>query len=176
MRSVFRSSPPGAPRSIVTALSRPRPAYRAAHRPAGPAPTMMTSNVRASGLVMCFEFQSRGISLPREGARQLRAKVDGFEFDLGPLRTGQLFEGCRSNDDHAVPVPARAMQQRGGGLNQSLPHAGFVFLNNRTPDCFQRFVRQPVVALIEQLPSVRQGAVTVVGSHGRTVGRPDSSP
>src|SRR2546430_3836331 len=42
-RSVFKSSPPGAPRSIVRALSMPRPAYIAAHSPAGPAPTMITS-------------------------------------------------------------------------------------------------------------------------------------
>src|ERR1044071_8333357 len=140
MRSVLRSSPPGAPRSIVTALSKPRPAYSAAHSPAGPAPTMTTSYMRATRLAMCSEFQSWGISLPRQGARQLRAKLYGFELDRRMLRTGQLLERRRSNHNRAVTVPAGSVQQRGGGLNQPLPDPRLVFLNNRTPDCFQRLV------------------------------------
>src|SRR2546427_3959522 len=81
-----------------------------------------------------------GVTLPRQGARQMRAKLYGFELDLGLLRPGQLLECRRSNDDGAVAVPAGPMHQRGGGLNQTLPDTRLAFLNNRTPDCFQRFV------------------------------------
>src|SRR6266487_3973741 len=99
--------------------------------------------MRATRLAMCSEFQSWGISLPRQGARQLRAKLYGFELDRWMLRTGQLLERRRSNHNGAVPVPAGSVQQRGGGLNQTLPHPRLVFLNNRTPDCFQLLVRRP---------------------------------
>src|SRR5687768_4960679 len=43
MISVFRSSPPGAPRSRITARSMARPAYMPAVMPAGPAPMITTS-------------------------------------------------------------------------------------------------------------------------------------
>ena len=71
----------------------------------------------------------------------MRAKIHGFELDVGSLWPSQLSQRRRSNDDGAMAVPAGPVQQRGGGLNEALPHARFVFLNNRTPDCFQRFVR-----------------------------------
>src|SRR5437879_13819239 len=92
-------------------------------------------------VVMGSKFQSRGITLPRHGARQLSAKLHGFEFDLGSLRTGQLLERRRSNDNGPVTVPAGPVQQRGRGLNEALPDLRLFLLNNRTPDCFQRFVR-----------------------------------
>ncbi len=98
---------------------------------------------------MCSEFQSWGITLPRQGARQLRAKCYGFELNRGMLRTGQLLKRRCSNHDGAVTVPASAVQQRGGGLNQTLPDPRLVFLNNRTPDCFQRFMCQPELPAIE---------------------------
>jgi len=104
---------------------------------------------------MCSEFQSRGITLPRQGARQLGAKSYGFEFDLGSLRTGQLLERCRSNDDGPVTVPTGPVQQRGRGLNEALPDLRLFPLNNRTPDCFQRFVGEPILPAIKQLTSVR---------------------
>src|SRR2546427_9117412 len=103
----------------------------------------------ATRLVMCSEFQSRGITLPRQGARQLGAKFYGFEFDLGSLRTGQLLERCRSNDHRPVTVPTGPVQQRGRGLNEALPDLRLCLLNNRTPDCFQRFVRSPELRAIE---------------------------
>jgi hypothetical protein len=87
------------------------------------------------------EFQSRGITLPRQGARQLRAKLNRVELDLGSLRAGQFLEGRCSNHDGAVAVPASPVEQRSGSLDQPLPGPRLVFLNNRTPDCFQRFVR-----------------------------------
>src|SRR5438034_5651705 len=123
--------------------------------------------MRATRLAMCSEFQSWGISLPRQGARQLRAKLYRFELDRWMLRTGQLLERRRSNHNGAVPVPAGSVQQRGGGLNQTLPHPRLVFLNNRTPDCFHRFVRQPILAVIEQLTGVRQIAAAIFEIHVR---------
>jgi len=56
------------------------------------------------------EFQARGIALPRQGARQLRAKPNRFEFNLGSLRAGQLRERRCSNHNRTVPVPARPVQ------------------------------------------------------------------
>src|SRR3989442_7900110 len=97
---------------MVRALSMPRPAYRAAHSPAGPAPTMMTSYSRLASSVIGSEFQARGIALSRKGARELRAKVHGIELDFGTLRPGQLRQCRRSNHDGAIagspcPVPQR---------------------------------------------------------------------
>src|SRR2546430_8979403 len=91
---------------MVRALSMPRPAYRAAHSPAGPAPTMMTSYSRLARSVIGSEFQAWGIALSRKGARELRAKVHGIELDFGTLRPGQLRECRRSNHDGAMAVPA----------------------------------------------------------------------
>src|SRR5213078_5220221 len=121
--------------------------------------------MRATRLAMCSEFQSWGISLPRQGARQLRAKLYGFELDRWMLRTGQLLERRRSNHNGAVPVPAGSVQQRGGGLNQTLPHPRLVFLNNRTPDCFQRFVREPILAAIKQILGVFEVAAAFFKGH-----------
>src|SRR5439155_20984897 len=93
----------------------------------------------ATRLVMCSEFQSRRITLPRQGARQLGAKSYGFEFDLGSLRTGQLLERCRSNDDSPVTVPAGPVQHPRRALNKALPDLRLFLLNNKTPDWFQTF-------------------------------------
>src|SRR2546430_16804287 len=101
IRSVFSSSPPGAPRSMVRALSMPRPAYRAAHSPAGPAPTMMTSYSRLARSVIGSEFQAWGIALSRKGAREVRAQGHRIELEFGTLRPGQLREGPRPNHDRA---------------------------------------------------------------------------
>ena len=109
------------------------------------------------------EFQSRRIALPRQSARELRAELHRVELDLGPLRAGQLFQGRRSNDDGTMAVPARLMEQRGGRLNEPLPHSRLVFLNNRTPDCFQRFVGEPVIAPIKEILRVLQVAQPIVG-------------
>src|SRR3989441_10907836 len=93
----------------------------------------------------------------------MRAKVYGFELDLGSLRAGQLLECRRSNDDGAVAVPAGPMQQRGGGLNEALPRTGLVFPNNRTPDCFQRFVREPELTPNEEIAGGLQGTAASPG-------------
>src|SRR2546425_11265335 len=99
----------------------------------------------------------------------VRAKVYGFELDLGSLRAGQLLECRRSNDDGAVAVPAGPMQQRGGGLNEALPRTGLVFPNNRTPDRFQRFVREPELTPIEEIAGVLQVAAAILGRHRLSV-------
>jgi hypothetical protein len=54
------------------------------------------------------------MSLPREGAPQLRAKTDGLELDIRALGSGQLRQRRGSNNHRAVAVPALAMQQRRG--------------------------------------------------------------
>src|SRR5260370_14273312 len=90
----------------------------------------------------------------------MRAKLNGVELDLGSLRPGQLRECRCANDDDAVAVPACPMQQGSRSLNQALPDSSLVFLNNRTPDCFQRFVRQPEFAAIEEIAGVLQVAGT----------------
>src|SRR5258706_13377878 len=96
MRSVFRSSPPGAPRSIVRALSMPRPAYIAAHSPAGPAPTMITSYPRLALSVIRpqlsvgnTQLQSRWLGIAAQGPPQLLAKPHRLHFHTGPLRAPQ---------------------------------------------------------------------------------------
>src|ERR1051325_9677818 len=168
MRSVFRSSPPGAPRSIAKVLSMPRPAYMAAHSPAGPAPTMITSYPLVALSVIRPEFQSRGIPLPRQGARQLRAKVHGLELDVRPLRAGELLEGRPTDDIHAVTVAAFSMEQRGRRLNQPLPHGRRGFRNNRTPDGFQGLVSEPVLAGVELVAGAREDRSAFVGGQGRS--------
>src|SRR2546422_3926904 len=95
----------------------------------------------------------------------MRAKLYGFELDLGLLRPGQLLECRRTNDDGAMAVPAGPVQQRGGGLNQTLPDTGLVFLNNRTPDCFQRFVREPKLAAVKEIPCMLEIAAPFIGRH-----------
>src|SRR5437867_12837409 len=99
MRSVLRSSPPGAPRSIVSALSMPRPAYIAAHSPAGPAPTMITSYRCLALSVIGPQFsgrntplQSRRLGVAGERSRQPFAKPNRFDLDIGALRARQLLE------------------------------------------------------------------------------------
>src|SRR5882672_6029205 len=111
------------------------------------------------------EFQSWGVTLPPQGARQVRAKFHRFKLDLGSLRTGELPE-CRCNNHHcAMSVPADPVQERRGGLNEALPHPGLVFLNNRTPDCFQRFVREPILALVEEVAGVFEVAAAFTRGH-----------
>src|SRR2546430_7135847 len=81
------------------------------------------------------EFQSRGIPLPHQGARELRAKPPDLELDVRPLGPVQLVERGPPDRIHAVPVAALPMQQRGRRLDQSLPdsrRARIAVLNNRT--------------------------------------------
>src|SRR2546425_13379588 len=118
---------------MVRALSMPRPAYRAAHSPAGPAPTMMTSYSRLASSVIGSEFQARGIALSRKGARELRAKVHGIELDFGTLRPGQLRECRRSNHDGAMAGSPCPVQPRRRGLGPPPPHPGLGFLPYRKP-------------------------------------------
>src|SRR3990172_6035708 len=170
MRSVLSSSPPGAPRSIVSALSMLRPAYMAAQSPAGPAPTMITSNPLPAFCLIRAKLQSRGGSLPRQGPRELRAKVDKLELDVRPLRPAELLQRGRADDAHTVPVAAPQVQQGGRCLDQPLPDAGRVRLtvrNYRTPDGFQSLVGFPIRAGIEQIAGVCQDRLAFVGSHLR---------
>src|SRR5438128_1269373 len=168
---------------MVSPLSMPRPAYKAAHSPAGPAPTMITSYsflrcsvIRLPFSVVHTEFEPRSLRRPpgrplvaRQCSGQLRPERDGVELDVGALRPVELLQ-CRTPQlDHAVPVAALPVQQRSRGLNEALPHPGLsALLNNRTPDGFQRFVREPVVAPIEQLAGVLEVRAALLGSHQRS--------
>src|SRR6266540_4286407 len=147
---------------MVRALSMPRPAYSAAHNPAGPAPTIMTSYSRVSCSAIRSEFQSWGVAFPSQGPRQLRAEMNGLELHFGRLRPGEPLEGGRAHHHGAVAVAAFAVQQRGGRLNQALKDAGLVLLNNRTPHGFQRFVGEPILPRVEQLAGVLQRAATLL--------------
>src|SRR5882762_10408412 len=181
MRSVFKSSPPGAPRSMVRALSMPRPAYIAAHIPAGPAPTMITSYpclalcvIRPHPSVGHTQLQSWRLGLAGERSRQLLAKPHRFDFDFGPLRARQLLKRRPAHHRHAMPVPPLLMQQRGRRLDQSLPNAcpGLVAVtNNRTPDGFQGLVGEPILPGVEQVSSVPDDRLTLCRCHGRESAR-----
>src|SRR5439155_17791782 len=177
MRSVFSSSPPGAPRSIVSALSIPRPAYMAAHSPAGPAPTMITSY---SVLVLSAispqlsvggtQLQPWRLGHVGERSGEPLAKPNRFDFDVGPLRARQLLERRPAHHRHAMPVPPLLMEQCRRRLDQSLPNAcrGFIAVTNyRTPDGFQRLMGEPVFAGVEQIASALERRLTLFGSHGR---------
>src|SRR6267143_1081883 len=185
MRSVFKSSPPGAPRSMVKALSMPRPAYIAAHSPAGPAPTMITSYpclalfvIRPQPSVGSTQLQAWRLGIAGERSRQLLAKPSRLDFDVGPLRTGQLLERRPAHHRHAMPIPPLLMQQRGRRLDQSLPDAcrGFVAVtNNRTPDGFQGLVSKPILPGVEQIASAGEVRSTLPGRHSPSVNGPSLS-
>src|SRR5438045_1703270 len=130
MRSVLSSSPPGAPRSMVSALSMPRPAYIAAHSPAGPAPTMITSY---ASLAVSFigpqfsvrppQLQPRRLGIAGKRSLELRAKPNRFDLDIGSLPARQLFERAPAHRRHPMAVPALLMQQRSRRLAHALPAA-----------------------------------------------------
>src|SRR5204862_4043636 len=114
------------------------------------------------------EFQSRGIALPHQGARQLRAKPPGLELDVGPLGPAQLLERGRPNHLHAMPVAPLVVQQRGRRLDQPLPDSRGLRValpNNRTPYGFQGLVGQPIFAVVEQGASAPQDRLTLFGRH-----------
>src|SRR6266550_3685767 len=162
---------------MVRALSMPRPAYIAAHSPAGPAPTMITSYpclalsvIRPQLSVRTTQLQARRLGIAGERPRQLLAKSNGLDFDIGPLWALQLLEGRSTHHRHTMPIPPLLMEQRGRRLDQALPNACRVLVavtNNRTPDGFQGLVGGPVVAGIEQTARPRHDRLTLCGCHGR---------
>src|SRR3989441_9324409 len=107
---------------MVRALSIPRPAYIAAHSPAGPAPTMITSY---PCLVWSFihpqlsvgdpQLQSWRPGITGERSRQLLAKTHGFDFDIGALRAPPLLQGRPPHHPGPLPVPPPPMGQRPPG-------------------------------------------------------------
>src|SRR3989442_14143238 len=98
---------------MVTALSMPRPAYIAAHSPAGPAPTMITSYPLVTLWRIRAEFQSRGIPLSRQGARQLRAKPLDLELDVRSRRARPPLPPSRPDGRNALPGAPPPTQQGG---------------------------------------------------------------
>src|SRR6266516_1065607 len=177
IRSVFRSSPPGAPRSIVRALSMPRPAYIAAHSPAGPAPTMITSYPSLAVSFIGPQFsvrppplQARRLGSAGKRSLELRAKPNRFDLDIGSLPARQLFERTPAHRRHPMAVPALLMEQRRRRLDQALPDAcrgGVAVTNYRTPDGFQSLVGEPILPGVEQVASSSDVGSADFGSHGR---------
>src|ERR1041384_6145639 len=98
------------------------------------------------------EFRARGISLPREGTRQVRAKLYRVEFDVGRLWARALLERRCSTHARAVAGPSRPLR---------------FFLNNRTPNCFQPLVREPEFAGVEELARVLEVAAAILRIHAR---------
>src|SRR3989442_2016466 len=120
MRSVLSSSPPGAPRSIVSDLSMPRPAYIAAHRPAGPAPTMITSyplealSVIKSSVpssVRSTQLQSRRLGVAGERLLEPLAKPHRLDLHISPLRARQLLQRRPAYPRDALAVAPPPMHQ-----------------------------------------------------------------
>src|SRR5881396_1667519 len=177
MRSVFKSSPPGAPRSIVSALSIPRPAYMAAHSPAGPAPTMITSYsvlvwsaIGHPFSVGVAQLQPGRIGGSRERSGEPLPEPNCFELDIGPLGARQLLERRPADDRDAMPIPPPLVEQRGCPLDQPLPNTCRRFIavpKYRTPDGFQGLVGEPVLAGVEQVACARQDRLTLHRRHGR---------
>src|SRR2546428_2889301 len=133
MRSLLRSSPRGAPRSIVSNLSMPRPAYIAAHRPAGPAPTMITSyplealSVIQSSVpssVRSTQLQSRRLGVAGERLLEPLAKPNRVHLHIGPLRARQLLQRRPADRRDAVAVSTLPMQQRPPPPGQPPPDPG----------------------------------------------------
>src|SRR2546425_320663 len=97
----------------------PRPAYIAAHSPAGPAPTMITSyplvTVSVIGLPFSLtraELEPRWIDVRRERPRELLLESYRLELDIRPLGAGQLRERRPSDDLDAMSIAAALVQQR----------------------------------------------------------------
>src|SRR5947199_143794 len=105
----------------------PRPAYIAAHSPAGPAPTMITSY---ASLAVSFigpqfsvrppQLQPRRLGIAGKRSLELRAKPNRFDLDIGSLPARQLFERAPAHRRHPMAVPALLMEQRGRRLDQAL--------------------------------------------------------
>src|SRR2546422_495454 len=101
----------------------------AAHSPAGPAPTMITSYVLFTWSVIRHPFsltraelEPRRIGVRRERPRELLLESYRLELDIRPLRAGQLRERRPSDDLDAMSIAAALVQQRCRGLDQPLPH------------------------------------------------------
>src|SRR4029077_1699832 len=160
---------------MVSPLSMPRPTYMAAHRPAGPAPTMITSYlsftlcvIRRPFSVSAAELQSRGIALTRQRALECLAEIHRLELDVRSLLARELVERGVPEDQDPMLVASLLVQQCGRALDQALPHARRVLIasaKNRTPDGSQRLVREPVFAGVEQVAGSREGRSTLGGGH-----------
>src|SRR5436309_15014047 len=155
----------------------PRPAYIAAHSPAGPAPTMITSY---ASLAVSFigpqfsvrppQLQPRRLGIAGKRSLELRAKPNRFDLDIGSLPARQLFERAPAHRRHPMAVPALPMEQRSRRLDQALPDAcrrGVAVTNYRTPDGFQGLVGEPILPDVEQVASAGDVRSADFGSHGR---------
>src|SRR2546425_902346 len=161
----------------------PRPAYMAAHSPAGPAPTMITSYPSLAVSLIAPQFpvrppqlQPRRFGITGKRSLELRAKPNRFDLDIGSLPARQLFERPPAHRRHPMAVPALLMEQRRRCLDQALPDArrgGVAVTNYRTPDGFQGLVGGPILAGVDRVHGEAADAEHVVTAHeqGRTMHR-----
>src|SRR5438046_8043546 len=106
----------------------PRPAYIAAHSPAGPAPTMITSY---ASLAVSFigpqfsvrppQLQPRRLGIAGKRSLELRAKPNRFDLDIGSLPARQLFERAPAHRRPPIAVPALPLQPRRRRAAPALP-------------------------------------------------------
>src|SRR5207302_1839657 len=88
----------------------PRPAYIAAHSPAGPAPTMITSypSLAVSFIGPQFsvrppQLQPRRFGIAGKRSLELRTKPNRFDLDIGSLPARQLFERAPAHSNFSAP-------------------------------------------------------------------------
>src|ERR1041385_5950101 len=154
----------------------PRPAYMAAHSPAGPAPTMITSYPslaaslsRPHSPARPPQLQPRRLGITGKRSLELRVKPNRFDLDIGSLRARQLFECPPAHRRHPMAVPALPMKQSRRCLDQALPDAcrgGVAVTNNRTPDGFQGLVGEPILPGVEQVAGTPEDRLALCRCHG----------
>src|SRR5437867_12327030 len=133
----------------------PRPAYMAAHSPAGPAPTMITSYPSLPVSLLgpqCSrrppQLQPWRFGITGKRSLELRAKPNRFDLDIRSLPARQLFERAPAHRRHPMAVPALLMELRGRRLAQALPVAcggGVPAADYRTPDVLPITVVEPLL-------------------------------
>src|SRR5437660_1654034 len=135
----------------------PRPAYIAAHRPAGPAPTMITSFINPR------PPSAAPVAAPRLHPRAPVPAAHGTARFRTPRRTAgrrPAFPALpRPPPPRRVGSPgadATGRRPPGSAPAKRVPHRGF-----------HRLVGGPIVAGVEQVTGARDGRLTLIGNHGR---------
>src|SRR5437016_3372747 len=135
----------------------PRPAYIAAHRPAGPAPTMITSFIDPR------PPSAAPVAAPRLHPRAPVPVAHGTARFRTPRRTAG-----RQPASPALPRPPPRRRARYPGADAAVPRPPGSAPAKRVPHRgFQRLVGGPIVAGVEKLAGARDGRLTLIGSHGR---------
>src|SRR2546422_4342843 len=101
----------------------PRPAYIAAHSPAGPAPTMITSY---ASLAVSFigpqfsvrppQLQPRRLGIAGKRSLELRAKPNRFDLDIRSLRSEERRVGKEGRSRWSPYHLKKKKKNRKGGI------------------------------------------------------------